>query len=86
MNVKYVLLAAGHFCVSGPMIDTFGEKFVNYNKSCKHTRLCCVRSQVLNHTFTLWTVGHGLHTFTSMPSLTQPSNRHGMVNEYQLSG
>jgi len=34
----------------------------------------------------IYSLGHGLHTLTAVPRLTQPSTFRGTVNEYQLSG
>jgi len=34
----------------------------------------------------IYSLGHGLHTFTVVPRLTQPSTFRGTENEYQLAG
>jgi len=34
----------------------------------------------------IYSLGHGLHTLTAVPRLTQPSILHGMVNVYELTG
>jgi len=34
----------------------------------------------------IYSLGHGLHTFTVVPRLTQPSTFRGTENEYQLVG